>query len=95
MELPGLYALGDDGNWLRRRRASAGRARVTICGIGPLTEILDPETGQPVPEGHYGDSWFSTTLRRRGMPLVRHRTGDLGRMIAEPCACGCLVKPRT
>ena len=27
------------------------------------------------------------------MPLVRYRTGDLGRMIAEPCACGCL-KPR-
>ena len=24
------------------------------------------------------------------MPLVRYRTGDLGRMIAEPCACGCL-----
>ena len=57
-----------------------------------MIEILDPETGQPVPEGHYGELVL-TTLRRRGMPLVRYRTGDLGRMIAEPCACGCL-KPR-
>lgn len=57
-----------------------------------LIEILDPETGQPVPEGQYGELVL-TTLRRRGMPLVRYRTGDLGRMIAEPCACGCL-KPR-
>ena len=57
-----------------------------------LIEILDPETGQPVPEGQYGELVL-TTLRRRGMPLVRYRTGDLGRMIVEPCACGCL-KPR-
>ncbi|MDY5485003.1 MAG: hypothetical protein SPF91_12705, partial [Clostridium sp.] len=33
------------------------------------------------------------TLRRRGMPLLRYRTGDLGRMLTEPCGCGCL-KPR-
>lgn len=69
-----------------------GRAGYHLRDRDLLIEILDPETGQPVPEGQYGELVL-TTLRRRGMPLVRYRTGDLGRMIAEPCACGCL-KPR-
>src|SRR5699024_7099912 len=33
------------------------------------------------------------TLSRQGMPLLRYRTGDWGRMRTEPCGCGCL-KPR-
>lgn len=57
-----------------------------------LIEVLDPETGMPVKEGEYGELVL-TTLRRRGMPLLRYRTGDLGRMLTEPCGCGCL-KPR-
>ncbi|MBP3925988.1 MAG: methyltransferase domain-containing protein [Clostridium sp.] len=57
-----------------------------------LLEILDPETGAPVKDGEYGELVL-TTLHRRGMPLLRYRTGDLGRMLTEPCGCGCL-KPR-
>ena len=57
-----------------------------------LIEVLDPETGTPVKDGEYGELVL-TTLRRRGMPLLRYRTGDLGRMLTEPCGCGCL-KPR-
>lgn len=57
-----------------------------------LIEVLNPETGMPVGEGEYGELVL-TTLRRRGMPLIRYRTGDLGRMLTEPCGCGCL-KPR-
>ncbi len=57
-----------------------------------LLEVIDPDTGQPVPEGEYGELVL-TTLHRRGMPLIRYRTGDLGRFIYTACGCGSL-KPR-
>ncbi|EGJ48762.1 DVU_1553 family AMP-dependent CoA ligase [Desulfocurvibacter africanus] len=50
-------------------------------------EIVDPESGQPLPAGQEGEVVL-TTLRRRGMPLLRYRTGDLGRLLFEPCPCG-------
>src|SRR5699024_10988052 len=54
--------------------------------------IIDPQSGRPVPDGEYGELVL-TTLSRRGMPLVRYRTGDRGRFLMDPCGCGCL-KPR-
>jgi phenylacetate-coenzyme A ligase PaaK-like adenylate-forming protein len=50
-------------------------------------EIVCPDTGQPVRTGEEGEIVF-TTLTRKGMPLVRYRTGDLSRLILEPCPCG-------
>ena len=52
-------------------------------------EIVEPETGRPVPEGEQGEIVI-TTLSRRGMPLVRYRIGDLSRFLPEtgPCPCG-------
>jgi phenylacetate-CoA ligase len=52
-----------------------------------LFEIVDPATGNTVPEGGYGEV-VVTTLVRRGMPLIRYRTGDLSRFIPGPCPCG-------
>ncbi len=57
-----------------------------------LLEIIDPQSGRPVPDGEYGELVL-TTLSRRGMPLVRYRTGDWGRFLMDSCGCGCL-KPR-
>jgi len=54
-------------------------------------EIIDPETGQPVTEGGTGEVVF-TTLTRKGMPLIRYRTGDMARFIPEPCPCGTMLK---
>jgi phenylacetate-CoA ligase len=54
-------------------------------------EIIDPESGQPSLPGEPGEVVF-TTLTRRGMPLIRYRTGDLSRMLAAPCACGSLLR---
>jgi phenylacetate-coenzyme A ligase PaaK-like adenylate-forming protein len=54
-------------------------------------EIVDPRSGTPVPEGTSGEIVF-TTLMRRAMPLIRYRTGDVGRMIPEPCGCGTVLK---
>jgi phenylacetate-coenzyme A ligase PaaK-like adenylate-forming protein len=54
-------------------------------------EIVDPESGKPVLAGEPGEVVF-TTLTRRGMPLIRYRTGDLSRMLTAPCACGSLLR---
>jgi phenylacetate-CoA ligase len=56
-----------------------------------LFEIVDPDTGRPVPEGRSGEVVF-TTLTRRAMPLVRYRTGDVARFMPEPCACGTVLR---
>ncbi len=54
-------------------------------------EIIDPETGEPCPDGTMGEVVF-TTLTRRGMPLIRYRTGDIARMMTEPCPCGSVLR---
>jgi phenylacetate-CoA ligase len=52
-----------------------------------LMEVIDPETGEPVPDGAVGELVL-TTLRREAMPLLRYRTRDLTAVMAAPCACG-------
>lgn len=44
-----------------------------------LAEVVDPESGTPLPFGSVGELVL-TTLRREAMPLIRYRTGDLVRM---------------
>ena len=50
-------------------------------------EIVDPGTGDLLPDGEYGDMVVTTPLKM-GMPLIRYRTGDVGRILAGECACG-------
>ncbi|MEJ5300582.1 MAG: phenylacetate--CoA ligase [Thermodesulforhabdaceae bacterium] len=52
-----------------------------------IVEIINPETGEPVPEGTIGELVL-TTINREGMPLLRYRTKDLTRIISGPCLCG-------
>jgi len=52
-----------------------------------LIEVIDPVTEEPVADGETGEVVF-TTLTRRGMPLIRYRTGDLSRIQPGTCACG-------
>ncbi|RBP63359.1 phenylacetate-coenzyme A ligase PaaK-like adenylate-forming protein [Alkalibaculum bacchi] len=54
-------------------------------------EVVDPTTRLPVPNGQYGEVVF-TTLTRKGMPLIRYLTGDISRIIEEPCPCGSPLK---
>jgi phenylacetate-coenzyme A ligase PaaK-like adenylate-forming protein len=54
-------------------------------------EIVDPVNGRPVEEGKEGEVVFST-LTRRGMPLIRYRTGDLSRFVPGPCPCGAVLR---
>ena len=55
-----------------------------------ILEILDPETLDPVPPGEIGEM-VVTSLRKEAAPLIRYRTRDLTRFIAEPCPCGNLL----
>ncbi len=54
-------------------------------------EIINEENGEVVPDGRWGEVVF-TSLRRKGMPLIRYRTGDVSRIIKEPCSCGSVLR---
>ena len=51
-------------------------------------EIIDPVTGENVPDGEEGEIVI-TTLVKEGAPLLRFRTHDLSRIIPGECKCGC------
>lgn len=53
-------------------------------------EIVHPDTLLPVPEGEEGEVVL-TTLSRRGMPLIRYRTGDRSAFLPGPCPCGSVL----
>ena len=55
-------------------------------------EIVDPKTGEIVPDGEIGELVI-TTLCKEGAPLIRYRTHDLTRFLPGECACG-LSYPR-
>ena len=52
-----------------------------------LWEVVDPETGEPVPDGEMGELVL-TPLGKQAIPVLRYRTHDLTRVVTEPCACG-------
>ncbi len=52
-----------------------------------IPEILDPDTGAPLPYGQQGEIAF-TTLTKEGLPLLRYRTHDLTVLDPTPCQCG-------
>jgi phenylacetate-CoA ligase len=52
-----------------------------------LVEVVDPGSGATLAPGEEGELVF-TTLVKQAMPMLRYRTGDIGSLISEPCACG-------
>lgn len=52
-----------------------------------LVEIIDPDSGAPLPIGEVGELVL-TTLNRELMPLIRYRTRDLTRILPHSCPCG-------
>ncbi|HIE21378.1 MAG TPA: phenylacetate--CoA ligase [Acidimicrobiia bacterium] len=50
-------------------------------------EIVDPETGEPVTEGEPGELVL-TTLTKQAQPVIRYRTRDITRFLADNCPCG-------
>ncbi|MEK7820644.1 MAG: phenylacetate--CoA ligase [Pseudomonadota bacterium] len=52
-----------------------------------LFEVIDAESGRPLPLGEAGELVI-TTLTKEALPMIRYRTRDITRLTAEPCACG-------
>ena len=50
-------------------------------------EIIDPETGEVLPDGCEGELVF-TSLDKEAFPLLRYRTRDLCVLSREKCSCG-------
>jgi phenylacetate-CoA ligase len=50
-------------------------------------ELVDPETGNPVPDGEPGELVL-TTLTNRAQPVIRYRTRDITRFLPGDCPCG-------
>lgn len=52
-----------------------------------IPEIINPETGEVLPEGEKGELVF-TTITKEGFPLIRYRTRDICSLNYQPCKCG-------
>ena len=62
-----------------------------------LVEVIDPDTGEVLPEGSQGELVF-TSLDKKAFPLLRYRTRDICVLSREKCSCGRthvrMMKPR-
>ena len=52
-----------------------------------IAEIIDPETGEVLPEGSKGELVF-TSITKEAFPLLRYRTRDICVLSREKCSCG-------
>ncbi|MBE6973036.1 MAG: phenylacetate--CoA ligase [Ruminococcaceae bacterium] len=52
-----------------------------------IAEIIDPDTGEVLPEGSKGELVF-TSITKEAFPLLRYRTRDICQLNYEPCSCG-------
>ena len=50
-------------------------------------EIIDPESGEPLPDGAEGELVL-TTLSKQAMPMIRYRTRDITMILPDMCQCG-------
>jgi phenylacetate-coenzyme A ligase PaaK-like adenylate-forming protein len=72
--------------WAECPNSVEGQTGYHLCPDLGIIEIIDPKSGEVVPEGHAGEIVF-TPLDSRGSVVVRYRTGDLidGGLVYEPC----------
>ncbi len=52
-----------------------------------IPEIINPETGEVLPEGEWGELVI-TCIMKEALPLIRYRTKDITRLHYEKCKCG-------
>ena len=52
-----------------------------------IPEIIDPESGQTLPNGEQGELVF-TSITKEAFPIIRYRTRDITSLNREPCICG-------
>ena len=54
-------------------------------------EIINPETGEVLPDGEEGELVF-TTLTKRAIPMIRYRTRDITHIRTDVCSCGRTIR---
>lgn len=68
-----------------------------ICEDFFYPEVIDPDTGEVLPDGEYGELVF-TCIGKEALPLIRYRTRDICALRRDACACGRtfvrMTKPR-
>ncbi len=52
-----------------------------------IAEIINPKTGEVLPDGEKGELVF-TSITKEAFPLLRYRTKDICVISSEPCSCG-------
>ncbi len=52
-----------------------------------IPEIIDPKTGEVLPEGELGELVI-TCIKKEALPLIRYRTKDITRLFYDKCKCG-------
>ena len=52
-----------------------------------LPEVVDPDSGRPLPPGEEGELVL-TTLTKEALPMLRYRTGDVAALLPGACPCG-------
>ena len=52
-----------------------------------IAEVINPDTGEPLPDGEQGELVF-TAIDKQAFPLLRYRTRDICVLSHEKCACG-------
>jgi len=83
-----IYGMTETGGIATTGMDCAARCGIHVWEDQYITEIVDPETGAPVPDGAVGEVIF-TSLTREAIPVIRYRTRDLTRIVSrERCACG-------
>ena len=83
-----IYGMTETGGIGTTGQDCKAHAGIHVWEDQYITEIIDPKTGAPVPDGEYGEVVF-TSLTREAMPIIRYRTHDISRILSrEKCACG-------
>lgn len=60
---------------------------IHVWGDIAYTEIIDPETEEPLPPGEEGELVI-TILQKEALPIIRYRIGDVTTLHDEVCSCG-------
>jgi len=62
-----------------------------LSEINYLLEVVDQDSGEQLEDGEVGE-FIYTALDRKGMPLIRYNSHDLGKIIPDDCSCGLPIK---
>jgi phenylacetate-CoA ligase len=83
-----IYGMTETGGIGTTGQDCKAHAGIHVWEDQYITEIIDPVTGEVLPDGEYGEVVF-TSLTREAMPIIRYRTHDITRIVSrEKCACG-------